>query len=61
MKGEPQNVIQTIKSELSIFDDHAFQVTHLKGQWSENHPSNIYEGSDGASIIFNIPKAEAGT
>jgi len=57
MEGESQTP-QSIKAELSIFDDHSFQVTHLKGQWAEILPENLYEGTNQTSIMLKIPQAE---
>src|SRR5277367_3796620 len=57
MEGESQTP-QSIKAELSIFDDHSFQVTHLKGQWAEILPENLYEGTNQTSIMIKIPQAE---
>src|SRR5579864_5013918 len=57
MEGEAQTE-QSIKAELSVFDDHSFQVTHLKAQWAEILPLNQYAGTDQTTIIFRIPQAE---
>src|SRR5277367_84029 len=57
MEGESQTP-QSIKAELSIFDDHSFQVTHLKGRWAEILPENLYEGTNQTSIMIKIPQAE---
>src|SRR5277367_1565563 len=57
MEGESQTP-QSIKAELSIFDDHSFQVTHLKGQWAEILPENLYQGTNQTSIMIKISQAE---
>jgi len=56
MEGERQTP-QSVKAELSIFDDHTYQVTHLKGQWRDVKPSNQYQGIEGTPLEFDIPKA----
>ena len=48
---------ESVKSELSMFDGHSYQVTHLKGQWLEILPINQYEGNSGCNILFKIPKS----
>src|SRR5438093_10310012 len=56
MDGEGPS--QAIKSELSIFDDHVFQVSQLKHQWMKISPRNIYQGYDGTNIELAIPEAD---
>src|SRR5438477_8617014 len=48
---------ESVKSELSMFDGHSYQVTHLKAQWLPILPQNQYTGTDGTDIIFKIRKS----
>src|SRR5271154_3485500 len=49
--------VETVKSELSIFENQSIQVTHLKGQWLKINPNNLYKGCEGGNIEFKIPKS----
>ena len=49
--------IESVKAELAVFDDHSYQVTHLKGKWLCVKPGNVYAGCTGNAIHFLIPKA----
>src|SRR5437773_112875 len=48
---------ESVKSELSMFDGHSYQVTHLKAQWLPILPQNQYTGTNGTDIIFKIRKS----
>src|SRR5438477_11614041 len=48
---------ESVKSELSMFDGHSYQVTHLKAQWLPILPQNQYTGTEGTDIIFKIRKS----
>ena len=48
---------ESVKSELSFFDDHSYQVTHLRGQHLRVRPNNQYQGCDGNQIQFKIPQS----
>src|SRR2546425_12877024 len=48
---------ESVKSELSMFDGHSYQVTHLKAQWLPILPQNQYTGNNGTDIIFKIRKS----
>src|SRR5437773_9238425 len=48
---------ESVKSELSMFDGHSYQVTHLKAQWLPILPKNQYTGTNGTDIIFKIRKS----
>ena len=58
MAGEPQTVMQTIKSELSIFDEPTYQTTHLKAMWSKIKPEGNYQGTSGEKVQFTMAKHE---
>ena len=50
--------MESVKSELSIFDGNSMQVTHVKGQYIEIRPEqNTYQGTEGSNIDFQIPSA----
>ena len=57
MEGERQT-LQSIKSELFLFDGPSHQVTHLKGQWMQLLPENQYQGTEKTTIHIKIPQAE---
>src|SRR5437773_8616377 len=48
---------ESVKSELSMFDGHSYQVTHLKAQWLPILPQNQYTGTNGTDVIFKIRKS----
>src|SRR5437773_4104498 len=48
---------ESVKSDLSMFDGHSYQVTHLKAQWLPILPQNQYTGNEGTDIIFKIRKS----
>src|SRR3981189_3237367 len=48
--------IESVKAELAVFDDHSYQVTHLKVKWLCMKPDNVYAGCTGNAIHFLIPK-----
>src|ERR1700722_6289505 len=52
--------VESVKSELSIFDDNSMQVTHLKGKYLEIRPEqNTYQGTEGTDIDLKTPPSTA--
>ena len=55
IEGTPE----TIKSEVSVFDQPSFQVTHLKGLWLKVSPTGTYIGTNHQTgLDFHIDRAE---
>src|SRR3981189_1298135 len=55
----PEGSLETVKSELQIFDRPDYQVSQLSGDWIEYKPQTSCVGSDvGTPIITDVPEAE---
>jgi len=55
----PEGSLETVKSELQIFDRPEYQVSQLHGDWIEYTPTVSCVGTDTATPIqFNVPAAE---
>src|SRR3981189_2555757 len=55
----PEGSLETVKSELQIFDRPDYQVSQLSGGWIEYKPQTSCVGTDvGTPIIIDVPEAE---
>src|SRR3981189_202360 len=55
----PEGSLETVNSELQIFDRPDYQVSQLNGGWIEYKPQTSCVGTDvGTPSIIDVPEAE---